>query len=74
VILVLLTSLFLAAWLWREHTFQMERGSWTRERGLLLNRIKPETAQHVDVPDDGPGPQPPAWDDSAEWWAEDEVT
>lgn len=27
---------------------ERERAEWARERGLLLNRIKPETAQPVD--------------------------
>ena len=68
--LLVLTGLFLVAWLIREHTFGVERREWTRERGLLLNRIKPETAQDPEGPDDGPGPQPPAWDDSEAYWAE----
>lgn len=65
--LLALSALFVAALLWREHAMQRERREWTRERGGLLNRIKPETAQHVP---DGPEPetfQSPALDDDEAW-------
>ena len=44
-----------------------EREEWRRERGVLLNRIKPETAQAFD----GEAlPSLPAvgFDDDAAWW------
>lgn len=41
--------IFVVAFLFREHLFQVERNTWTEERRELLNRIKPETAQIVNV-------------------------
>lgn len=50
-----------------------ERGEWHRERGLLLNRIKPETAQFV-MPDEAVH-TPPAvrYDDDEDYWNSQET-
>ncbi len=47
--------------------FEDERKLWHRERQLLLNRIKPETAQNI-AGEMGTSPQPPLWDSDEEWW------
>lgn len=66
--LTIIAVSLVAALLWRERQMQAERDSWARERGLLLNRIKPETAQLVVEDDDGEDlPQPPS---SSEEWQE----
>lgn len=47
--------------------FAAERAEWARERGLLLNRIKPETAQPV-LPADAETFEAVApWDDDGYW-------
>jgi hypothetical protein len=47
-----------------------EREQWIRERQLLLNRIKPETAQYI--PAEGPVVQPKAigMDQDDDYWTE----
>jgi hypothetical protein len=66
-----LLILFVVAWIARERFFDNERKTWARERGLLLNRIKPETAQPVDdsppesfntLPFDGPDADETYWE------------
>lgn len=55
--LLVLTALFLVAVYLhdaqRERAHGLERQEWHKERQLLLNRIKPETAQAV-IGDDAP--------------------
>jgi hypothetical protein len=65
---LIIAAALLACLLWRENAMQKERQAWTRERGVLLNRIKPETAQSMDAPSDTDDPQPAAWDASDQWW------
>jgi hypothetical protein len=63
-----------AAYIGRLHDeHNRERGEWTRERQLLLNRIKPETAQFV-TPDEV-AHMPPAvrFDDDEDYWASQET-
>lgn len=58
----------IAVLLWREHMIQAERRRWEHERGVLLNRIKPETAQVIQTGTEPPMFQPPALGDSDAWW------
>jgi septum formation inhibitor-activating ATPase MinD len=46
---------------------EQERKDWTRERQLLLNRIKPETAQYVE-PETVHAPQAVDLFDDADYW------
>lgn len=48
---------------------ETERGQWARERSLLLNRIKPETAQAVPGEPEWPSPKGIVPDDDAAFWA-----
>lgn len=46
-----------------------QRREWARERTVLLNRIKPETAQPVLGEPDYPSPRGVVPDDDAAFWA-----
>ena len=46
-----------------------QRREWARERAVLLNRIKPETAQPVLGEPDYPSPRGIVPDDDAAFWA-----
>lgn len=51
---------------------ERERIEWVRERQLLLNRIKPETAQYVPTPGEpilSPSPPSVPPDDDEAYWA-----
>jgi hypothetical protein len=57
--------------------FGTERLAWERERGTLLNRIKPETRQYVPLQTPGDTPQMPLpvpYDDDDAYQAEVEST
>lgn len=45
-----------------------ERREWWVERGVLLNRIKPETAQHVPTGDPVSAPPAVGFDDDDAYW------
>ena len=45
-----------------------ERDQWARERQLLLNRIKPETAQYIPTEDPKPAPAAIGMDQDDQYW------
>jgi hypothetical protein len=47
---------------------EQERKEWTRERQVLLNRIKPETAQYVESDEPIHAPQAVSMFDDEEFW------
>lgn len=50
-----------------------ERREWQRERQLLLNRIKPETAQFVTPDETVHAPRAVRYDDDEDYWQSQET-